>query len=227
MIKIKFNNDETFYPCGFSRINDHVVALAGDLPRNTSGFTTYKYADEMQLGDFSDYATIYKDLEDSILFSNDGSVYTEPIIVEQEYDSHMYTPTLDDVKQSKHNEIRNKCQEIITSGVQVGEHHFSLTVEDQLNLFGTQSLIANGELIIPYHADGEECIFFTVDEMKKILSVAMAHVTLNTTICNSYYTWIKACETIDEVKAIEWGVEIPSEYQSDVYKNIVAPVVTE
>lgn len=75
MIKIKFNNKNVFYEVEFSR-DAHTVTLKGITEQNTSGFTTYRMSGE-QLGDFSDFNTIYKIDNDSITYSNDGSVYKE------------------------------------------------------------------------------------------------------------------------------------------------------
>lgn len=75
MIKIKFNNKNVFYEVEFSR-DAHTVTLKGITEQNISGFTTYRMSGE-QLGDFSDFNTIYKIDNDSITYSNDGSVYKE------------------------------------------------------------------------------------------------------------------------------------------------------
>ena len=45
---------------------------------NPSGFTTWKLDGKTQLGDFSDFTTVYKVDGDSVTYSNDGSVYVEP-----------------------------------------------------------------------------------------------------------------------------------------------------
>ena len=75
MIRIKYNNKNTFEEVSFSR-SDNLVTMTPTAP-NTSGFTTYKLSSE-QLGDFSDFTTIYKVDGESVTYSNDGSVYIEP-----------------------------------------------------------------------------------------------------------------------------------------------------
>lgn len=76
MIKIKYNNKNTFEEISFSRLNN-LVTMTPTAP-NTSGFTTWKLDGETQLGDFSDFTTIYKVDGESVTYSNDGSVYVEP-----------------------------------------------------------------------------------------------------------------------------------------------------
>ena len=77
MIKIKFNNSTDYHPCDFSRLSDHVVTLSNCKIENTSGFCTYRMSGE-QLGDFSDYITVYRALDNAVQYSNDGSVYIDP-----------------------------------------------------------------------------------------------------------------------------------------------------
>lgn len=82
MIKIKFNNENIFHEVEFSR-TEHTVMLRGITEQNTSGFCTYRMSGE-QLGDFSDYKTVYKQGDTYIEYSNDSSVYEEPKKIEVE-----------------------------------------------------------------------------------------------------------------------------------------------
>ena len=76
MIKIRYNNKDTFEEVTFYR-NGNVVTMTPTTP-NTSGFTTWKLDGETQLGDFSDFTTVYRVDGESVTYSNDGSVYVEP-----------------------------------------------------------------------------------------------------------------------------------------------------
>ena len=76
MIKIKYNNKNTFEDVNFTR-NGNLVTMTPTTP-NTSGFTTWKLDGKTQLGDFSEFTTIYKVDGESVTYSNDGSVYAEP-----------------------------------------------------------------------------------------------------------------------------------------------------
>ena len=77
MIKIKYNNENEFHEVEFSR-DEHTVTLKGIIIPNASGFCTYRMSGE-QLGDFSNFNTTYKVEGNSITYSNDGSIYEEPI----------------------------------------------------------------------------------------------------------------------------------------------------
>ena len=76
MILIKYNDSNTFNEVSFVRTSN-LVTMTPTAP-NPSGFTTWKLDGVTQLGDFSDYNTVYKVDGDSVTYSNDGSTYIEP-----------------------------------------------------------------------------------------------------------------------------------------------------
>ena len=76
MILIKYNDSNTFNEVSFLRSNN-LVTMNPTTP-HTSGFTTWKLDGKTQLGDFSDFTTVYKVDGESVTYSNDGSVYVEP-----------------------------------------------------------------------------------------------------------------------------------------------------
>ena len=76
MIKIRYNNSKDFNEVSFSR-SSNLVTMTPTTP-NPSGFTTWKLDGKTQLGDFSEFTTVYKVDVDSVTYSNDGSVYVEP-----------------------------------------------------------------------------------------------------------------------------------------------------
>ena len=76
MISIKYNNRHSFEDVNFTR-NGNLVTISPTTP-NPSGFTTWKLDGKTQLGDFSDFTTIYKVDGESVTYSNDGSTYIEP-----------------------------------------------------------------------------------------------------------------------------------------------------
>ena len=76
MISIRYNNRNSFENVNFTR-NGNLVTMTPTNP-NSSGFTTWKLDGKTQLGDFSDFTTIYKVDGESVTYSNDGSIYVEP-----------------------------------------------------------------------------------------------------------------------------------------------------
>ena len=103
MIKIKYNNQENFEEVTFSK-TDNIVSLKG-ATENNSGFKTYRMSGE-QLGDFSDYTTTYRLLDDEVQYSNDGSVWVEP-------ETHPYEPTIQDQINALKKELESTDYKII------------------------------------------------------------------------------------------------------------------
>mgnify|MGYP001052099162 CR=1 FL=1 len=132
---------------------------------------------------------------------------------------------------AKLSEISSACQETIFSGVDVelnGKiHHFSLTVFDQLDLFGKKDQLDSGETKkYEYHSDGNPCKFYTEEEMKPVVIAAAKYISYHKTYCNSMYTWIRNCTKASEIEAIQYGAEIPEEYQSEVLQDYLARKAT-
>ena len=105
MISIRYNNSTTMIPVTFSR-TENTVTLTGTTTPNVSGFHTYRLSGQ-ELGDFSDFTTIYRVTEDSITYSNDGSVYVEPI---------PHEPTEEEIKDEIRHRREAECFSIINRG---------------------------------------------------------------------------------------------------------------
>lgn len=129
------------------------------------------------------------------------------------------------VKQSKIAEMSKECEKLITEGFDVElsdgkAHHFSMTIQDQLNIATLSVQIASGNDSIPYHADGELCQYYSNADMTAIVMSATAHKTYHTSYYNSLKNYIESLRSIDKISSIEYGIEIPEKYQSDVLKDI-------
>lgn len=129
--------------------------------------------------------------------------------------------TLEFIRSSKILEMSQACRHTIEEGFDLeirGEtHHFSLTIQDQLNLMSLSSMTQTNSLI-PYHADGEETAFYTAEEINQIINAAADYKSYQTTYYNSLKTYINTLDTIEAIAAITYGTPIPDEYKSDVLK---------
>jgi hypothetical protein len=83
-------------------------------------------------------------------------------------------------------------------------------------------VMAQTETLIPYHADGEECDFYTVEEINEIIDTANAFKIYHTTYYNALKGYINSLETIEDIAAVTYGMEIPEEYQTNVLKALEA-----
>lgn len=134
--------------------------------------------------------------------------------------------TIEFLKTSKNAEMNATCNNIITSGFDImlsdGKyHHFSLTIQDQLNLITLSSMVSMGETMIPYHADGELCREYSVEEITSIINTATQFKTFHVTYYNSLRAYIESIEDIHEVSAVTYGMDIPKEFQSDILKDLL------
>ena len=143
----------------------------------------------------------------------------EPVIIPDEEEDN---PTLDFVRSSKIKEMSYTCNKTIENGFDIemgdGTHHFSLTSQDQLNLINISSMIAQGVKQFAYHADNELSTFYSAEEMTVIINEANAWKTYQLAYFNALKAYINSLETIEEIGAITYGVEIPEEFKTEVLK---------
>lgn len=133
------------------------------------------------------------------------------------------------VRENIINQMSAACNAAIVGGVDVTlsdgkTYHFSLQLEDQLNLLSLQGMIANGAEAVPYHADGEECRFFSTDDFTAVTTAATDWKLYNESYFNSLRAYIQSMETMEELLAVEYGMEVPLEYQTDVLRQITAQI---
>lgn len=76
-MKLRYVGEKTEYPIDFARNSEHVVTCMGVQPAKAKGFDLVrdKYNDAF---DYSDYSTVYREIEGGVMYSNDGSVYERP-----------------------------------------------------------------------------------------------------------------------------------------------------
>lgn len=162
----------------------------------------------------------------------------EVAIAEKEFDNkneeeYIIDPneeiTIEYLKSSKISEMNLCCNNVITNGFDVvlsdkKTHHFSLTIQDQLNIMTLSTLIGDGQELISYHADGELCKYYSVSDIQKIIKSAIDFKTFQITYFNSLKLYIMALNDYNSISEIEYGSEIPLEYQSDTLKELYSQI---
>ena len=137
----------------------------------------------------------------------------EPAVNPYDYD------TIDYIRTQKILSMSQACRRTIEDGFDLelrgSTHHFSLTIQDQINLMSLGATM-QADSLIPYHADGEETTFYSADEIKQIIAAAQAHKHYQTTYYNSLKAYINSLDTIEAIAAVTYGTPIPDEYKSDV-----------
>lgn len=135
--------------------------------------------------------------------------------------------SIDLVRENTITRMSAACNAVITAGVDVvlsdGQtYHFSLALEDQLNLLSLQGMLATGAEAVPYHADGEECRYYSAVDFGAIAQAATAWKLYQESYFNSLRGYIRAMETMAELLAVTYGMDIPEAYQTDVLKGLMA-----
>ena len=129
-----------------------------------------------------------------------------------------------DIIRQKKSELSAECEKTIIAGVDVGDAHYSLTIEDQANILAWMAVAQTGKSV-PYHSDGKPCVIYTAEEFLEVANAAVAFKTAQTTYCNLLMRQVEAMTNIDEVKAVEYGItQLDGEY-AEQYKIIMASLV--
>lgn len=127
-----------------------------------------------------------------------------------------YAPTIEEVRNSKITNFSNICNSSIINGVDVkiGEDtkHFSYTEEDQVNLKEIFDLAIQTNVPMFYHADGNSCELYTVEDIINIYTSATTNKMHHITYFNQIKMYINSLATVEEVNEIEYGYGLTGEY---------------
>lgn len=152
--------------------------------------------------------------------------YEEAKLTKEEYDKYcqeqlsqgtevvdIEAMTLDEYKLYKKKEISDTCKATIFAGFDVelsnGTKHISLTYDDQINMLVLNAELDSGATEVRYHADGEDCEYFSAEDMLKIIQKSTEFKTYHTTYCNQLnMTIMNDCATKEEVAAIYYGIPL-------------------
>ena len=231
---IQFIGYEDLDPINCTAIdhNNHLVTIVFNNNRPddnkiiTSGYRLLNPSDEFEdmTGDiYTSYTTLYQDIdENTVILSNDGSVYVEPEPIPE---PEPYVPTLDDVKTAKIQELSSICKEYIINGVYVEidskTEHFSYSEEDQVNIKELFDLSVQTNVPLYYHPDGGSCKLYTVEQIATIYATNATNKMHHITYFNQLKLYVNTLESTDDVENIKYGNELTGIYL-DTYNNAMA-----
>ena len=131
---------------------------------------------------------------------------------------------IENIISQKKAELSAECEKFIVAGVDVGDAHYSLTLEDQANILAWMAVAQTGKAV-PYHSDGNPCVIYSAEDFLKVANAAVAFKTAQTTYCNLLMRQVEAMTDVNEVKAIKYGVtQLEGEY-AEQYQVIMASLV--
>ena len=217
---IQFMNEAFTKNATCRKISEHVVEVLG-LEQNISGFKLLRENGRLH-GDYSAYTTLYRTVDGGFQYSDDGSVYVEPV------PKPIPEPTLDDIKAEKVAEMNAIQQQIIANGCEVqladgSKETFTLTQNDQLSLNSLSVKVLEGMTFVPWHPADEDtpCRFYTEADMKTITDTCLNFVSWHVTWFRDLRRYIRSLTTKEDVEAITYDSYIPPEYQSEVLKTML------
>ena len=168
------------------------------------------------------FEAIDKGEEISVLMENDNDYEQEKITTVDETDV-----TVEYLKAQKIKEMSYVCNQMIVNGfdIELSDkklHHFSLTVQDQLNLITLSAMVSSGEAVIPYHADNELCEYFSASDIGLVIKTSTELKAYHTTYYNSLKLYIQSLDNRETIADVYYGMRIPEEYESDVLKTFIS-----
>ena len=131
---------------------------------------------------------------------------------------------IDKVISQKKAELSEECEKTIVAGVDVGDAHYSLTIEDQANILALTPLAQAGNSVF-YHSDSNMCCEYSSDEFLAVVNAATVFKTLQTTYCNLLMRQVEAMTNAEEVRAVKYGVtELTGEF-AERYEMIKSTLI--
>lgn len=117
------------------------------------------------------------------------------------------------LKQKKVKECRELCNKRILEGIRVWlsdgkEHHFELTLEDQLNLLEIRYLLNTGMDSFIYHETGGICKEFSKEDMIKIIDASFIHKQNELQYFNKLKAYINSLNNITEICNCNYGMQL-------------------
>jgi len=202
-------------------VDDHFYRDDWMLPLNPNDCSEFEEATVISI----------KEKEYDILSKSDSSepinvlqiVNNEPEVGKKSLDE-VNTVTIEFVRSRKLAELSEICENTISSGFDLVlsdgvSHHFSMSLQDQMNLVGLQRSLDRNEDPI-YHADGELMQFYSIEDAQDILAGANKWKNYHIALYNSLKNWINSLTDIEIINEIAYDSSIPEEYCSVVLLSL-------
>lgn len=111
---------------------------------------------------------------------------------------------IENIVSQKKTELSAECEKAIIAGVDVGDAHYSLTIEDQANILALTPLAQAGSNVF-YHSDSNMCCEYSPEDFLAVVNAVTVHKILQTTYCNLLMRQVEEMSDVEEIKAVEYG----------------------
>lgn len=151
------------------------------------------------------------------------------VIVELNKVGFITEENITDAISAKIAEMSTACNLVILNGIDVqlsdgNTYHFSLDITDQTMIMKLNERAVAGNEFLPWHWDGGTCHIFSAEDIIAINNQMENFITFHVTYFNSLRSYIQVLTDITDIIEIEYGAEIPEEYQSEVLKILYAQI---
>ena len=192
--------------------NKHFITRSDAPDTDFMGNADYVVPDDSELAE--KIKTLYPNLD--FVLGDDGNISD---VVET-------SEPINEVISQKKSELSAECEKTIVAGIEVGDAHYSLTIEDQANILAWMAVAQTGKAV-PYHSDGNPCVIYSAEDFLKVANAAVAFKTAQTTYCNLLMRQVEAMTDVDEVKAVKYGVTQLEGKYAEQYQIIMASLVDD
>lgn len=113
-------------------------------------------------------------------------------------------------------------------------YHFSLTNHDQTKIGFLATAAQTSQMLesmglptnetgkdYPWHADGEDCIFYSRQDMITIGTTMQAYITYHNSYFHALRNYIEQMNNPLKIMEIQYGIEVPKIYCGEVYKTVM------
>lgn len=149
-------------------------------------------------------------------YSYDGKTFTKLSDIE------IKQTCIKEYKISKIETMRSMCNFSIISGIDIGDDHYSLNTEDQLNIarLGVLSENPNNIIKLVYHADGKQCRIYSNEEMSYLYHKSSEWINYHTTYFNLLKQYIESLTNVLDVLNVNYLMELPDEYMEQLNEYV-------
>ena len=128
---------------------------------------------------------------------------------------------IDKVRTKKLQYLSKTCNRFITNGVKYNNKQYSLTIEDQFDIFmRSQQAVATGQSMT-WHANDGRCELLTPEQFTELATLGNNFITFHTTYFNFIKQDILSMTDINKIINFQYGDAISEEYQEEFQSYIV------
>lgn len=167
MLKLKYVKLKTMYDVTFMQVSEHVVQINGSIPVKSAGFEIYRADEKTLLGDYSQYKTVYRELNDAVQFSNDGTIYPDDTSLVEMKKKKIQESKQKLEKYLEENPLKSTAKGGVMGVYAVTEEKQNLMMGQYITYQLEKSMVPEAKL--KWNETGKECTDWTEAEFAQLI----------------------------------------------------------